>query len=358
MQLAGAADGTLRFAWTDRTQQVHVIRIDAAGQRYGAEITTPGEDVRALFAHDDGDVAVLVRRDIRLILRRLGPDGAMRFETVLVGAEGMATEGTRWADMTIRGAAIAWDGTRYTVYMTVKGNWGARGVHEGDLLANVSAAGMRMSGGWNWGCSHSLDLRLVRGAGTTLAPFCLSDSYPRPGLIFNNRTLVVEAPPLAPAGTIGSGYVARPEVPLLGGVVADGTGYLMLFASNTMRPARDVAILRFEGTTAAPRRWLTALASGATWAPDLMRLGTNLLAYWETSPTMAGNMRVATLQELDPTGAPRGAAVTMNQGDRAAPLAFRGWEVPAISVPNGDAAWVGLQGANGVLRVVRVRACR
>ncbi len=114
--------------------------------------------------------------------------------------------------------------------------------------------------------------------------------------------------------------------------------------------------MRFEGTTAAPRRWLTTgAANQLAYQVDLMRLGTGLLAYWEWS---AGSEVSANLQELDATASPRGTPVRMLSTDMANTLAFRGGEVPAISVPGGDAAWVGNRsGRNGPLRLVRVRAC-
>jgi hypothetical protein len=355
MRLAGAPDGSIRFAYRDRTSTVHVLSIDAAGRRGAREMTTMADDVRAVYAHEGGDVSVLVRRGIVMAIVRFGPDGAVRSDQGIVGTMGMATEGNRWAHDSIRAGALTQNGANTAMYTTVAGNWGARGIHEGDQLRNVNAMGMVQSGGWDWGCSHSLDLRIAKGP-TALAPVCLSDAYPSAGIILNNRTSLVGAPGWNQGGSIGSGYASRMIIPMLGGVVPDGNGFFVSFASADGRPARDVAILRFEGTTAAPRRWLTTgAANQLAYQVDLMRLGAGMLAYWEW---VAGAETSANLQELDATGAPRGAPLRMLSTDMANPLAFRGGEVPAVSVPGGDAAFVGYRsGRSGPLRLVRVRAC-
>jgi hypothetical protein len=355
MRLAGAPDGSLRFAYRDSSNVVRVLTIDAAGRRAPGELTTMGDDVRAVHVHEGGDVSVLVRRGIVLALVRFAPDGAVRSDQGVVGTMGMSTEGTRWADSSLRAGALAQNGANVAMYTSVSGNWGARGIHQGDHLRNVNPMGMVQSGGWDWGCSHSLDLRLARGA-MGLAPVCLSDGFPSTGIVLNNRTQIVAAPGWNQGGSIGSGYASRSIIPMLGGVVPDGNGFYLSFASADGRPARDVAVLRFEGTTAAPRRWLTTgAANQLAYQVDLMRLGTGMLAYWEW---VAGSEISANLQELDATAAPRGAVHRMPSTDMANPLAFRGGEVPAVSVPNGDAAWVGLRsGRSGPLRVVRIRAC-
>ncbi len=181
MRLAGAPDGSIRFAYKDSRNVVHVLTVDAAGRRAAGELTTMADDVRAVHAHEGGDVSVLVRRGIVLAIVRFAPGGAVRSDQGVVGTMGMATEGNRWAHDSIRGGALAQNGANTAMYTTVAGNWGARGIHEGDQLRNVNPMGMVQTGGWDWGCSHSLDLRLGQGA-MGLAPVCLSDAYPSAGI--------------------------------------------------------------------------------------------------------------------------------------------------------------------------------
>lgn len=356
IRIAGAPDGSVRVAYTDRASMVHVLTVDAMGRRTGRELTTMGNDIRAVYVNAAGDTFAWVNRGIVNALVRWAPDGTQRYDNALVGTMGMATAGTRWAHASIRPAALVQSGANTAVYSTVGGNWGAQGIHEGDQLRLVNEAGMIGSGGWDWGCSHSLDLRIAQSTGA-LAPVCLSDAYPQVGIVLNNRTRLVAAPGWNQGGSISSGYASRMIIPMLGGVIADGAGYYLSFASADGRAARDVAILRFEGTTVAERRWLTMGAAGAlAYQVDLMRLGTGMLVYWEW---VEGMQTSANLLELDATGAPRGTPLRMLATDAANTLAFRGGEVPAISIPGGDAAFVGnRQGRSGPLRLVRIRACR
>lgn len=351
MRIAGARDGSVRFAYADQRGMVRVLTIDALGRRGAGELRTMGEDVRAVYAHEGGDVSVLVKRGIVLALVRFAADGRVLSDQGVIGTMGMSAEGTRWADNALRAAAIEQSGANTTYYSSVSGNFGARGIHQGDQLRHVSPSGMIQAGGWDWGCSHSFELRLASGP-MGQAAVCVSDAYPSPGIVLNNRTVLVPEPAWNPGGG-----VRRVIVPLLGGVVPDGNGFFLSFASADGRAARDVAILRFEGTTAATRRWFTTgAANNLAFQPDLMRLGTGMLAYWEW---LAGSEASAHLQELDATGAPVGAPLRLLATDASHALAFRGGEVPAISIPGGDAAWVGYRsGTSGPLRLVRMRACR
>src|SRR6185503_1768574 len=114
---------------------------------------------------------------------------------------------------------LAWSGTQYAAYFGQTGNHGSAGNHQGDQYRLVSPAGA-VSGGWDWGCSHSLDERLVHN-GTAWAPVCGSDTYPGAGIWFNNRGKISDEPSITNVGGVAK----------LGGLVPATDGFYMTLTS-------------------------------------------------------------------------------------------------------------------------------
>lgn len=361
-RVAGAADGTLRFAYADKSGVVHVVGIDAAGKLFGSELTVPGDDVRGLVVHDDG-VALLVARGIKLYLVRLTAAGDTSFEVMVEGADDTGEAGARFLDLGLRAGALDWDGKLYTVYAAIKQNYGPQGTHEGDVLTSFDAQGTRNDqGGWDWGCSHSLDLRLAPGMGK-LAPICQADVYPKPGIIARNSRQLVATPDLTGGGgAIWSGYASQPRAALLGGAVADGDSVFISFASDDAgsRATRDIGVLRFGESSIGSKVWHSALpADQIAWSPELMRFGKNLLLYWETSAVedSSAESYVGHLMELTPEGAATSTTTQIPAGETgAAPFTLKARDVPAVSVPGGDAVYLASPTATS-LSVVRLRSC-
>lgn len=360
-RLAGAPDGTLRFAYADKSDAIHVQAIDAAGERFGVDLTVPGDDVRGLFAHADG-VALLVARGNTLSIVRLDQQGKVVFEQKVEGADDVQVSGARFLDDGLRGGALDWDGTRYTVYSSIKQNFGSQGTHQGDVLTFYDATGKRSTkDGWDWGCSHSLDLRLAPGMGL-LSPICQADAYPKPGIIARNRQIVATPDLTGEGGVIYSGYAAQPRAALLGGAVADGDGVFASFASNdaNKRATRDIGVVRFDAKSTGTKVWHSTLEKEQiAWSPDLMRYGKNLLLYWETSTV--GNQKAdgyaGHLMELTSTGAATSTSVDIAASAAGTgPFKLRARDVPAVSVPGGDAAYLAAPTA-AALSIVRLRAC-
>lgn len=77
--------------------------------------------------------------------------------------------------------SLAWNGERYAAYFGVH-----RGGHEGDALRFVTPDGRSLAGGWSWGCSHSIDMRVI-SVDKQFMPLALSDAYPGTGIWFNHN---------------------------------------------------------------------------------------------------------------------------------------------------------------------------
>jgi len=361
-RIAAAEDGTLRFAYADGSGTVHVRSIDATGSLFGNELMVDGNDVRGMVAHADG-VAMLIARGIKLYLVRLDAEGESVFDVLVEGADDTGVSGARFLDSGLRAGDLDWNGTEYTVYAAIKQNFGSKGTHQGDMLTAFDAKGQRNKNGWDWGCSHSLDLRLAHGMGQ-LAPICQADVYPKPGLIARNNRQLVATPDLTGGGgSIGSGYASQARAALIGGAVGDGDGVFVSFASDDTekRASRDIGVLRFTANEVGPKIWLGSLAdTQITWAPDLMRFGKNLLVYWETSTVGSGNAADYTghLMELTPTGEATATTADIASGSEGTgPFALRARDVPAVSIPGGDAAFLTAP-TQGALSLVRLRACK
>jgi hypothetical protein len=128
----------------------------------------PSGLLRDLVAHDDGS-AVLVLQGGAMYLIRIR-DQQTVFHNKLIS--------NHCRD--IHMGSLAWNGRMYAAYFAVHG-----GGHEGDALRYVTAEGEVLDGGWRWGCSHSIDMRIV-SAGGRFMPLALSDAYPGTGFFFDH----------------------------------------------------------------------------------------------------------------------------------------------------------------------------
>ncbi|MFH1845260.1 MAG: hypothetical protein ABIF77_18910, partial [bacterium] len=212
--LSPLADGGSRVAWTDGTGTVHITPLDARDQRAGDDVTLPGDEVRGFVAHDVG-ATLLLRRGDTMVLVQVDGHGAAVFERVLAGDNSHGHVGDQWIDSWSHEGRLAATDTRFAAYFGLTQLWDS-GNHQGDALHYFDIAGTSTGGGWTWGCSHSLDVRLAY-SGTTPGPVCLSDCYPGKGIYFDHDTRVFEDP---------SGNCAGSSDTVLGGLVAVADGFL------------------------------------------------------------------------------------------------------------------------------------
>lgn len=327
-------DGS-HVAWSDTDGGIHVTALDYYDLPAGARFDLEGDEVRGLVVHEDG-VALLVVRGDSLFLVRLDADGQVRFETRLVGGGAQDVAGNKWVDNWGHEARLVWADGRYAVYSGHTQQFGSRGKHQGDLLWHFDADGKQLDGrdGWDWGCSHSLDLRLAHN-GERLGAVCLSDAYPTKGFHFHHREKEIRR---EPSGD-GAGYSAAN----LGGWVPLADGFLMSFTSPEGRASADVGLIRVgNDASIGPVTWVTDSATVEESAPHLARFGKGYLAGW----TADARHVVAVLDE----------ALDVVEGPVAldAPMAARDDMVP---FPTGDVVWAHAWDEYSTLKIVRVQAC-
>ncbi|MBN1608900.1 MAG: hypothetical protein JW940_19895 [Polyangiaceae bacterium] len=319
--LSTSPNGLAKVAWTDGTD-VHVTPLDESDQRAGDDATVAGTQVRGLVAHDDGS-ALLVVRDDAMVFVRLSEAGAEQATLSLVGGNAHTSDGDRWIDDWPHNGRLAWSGTQYAAYFGQTGNFGAQGNHQGDHYSFISPEGTLMSGGWDWGCSHSLDERLAHNA-ATWAPICTSDTYPGAGIWFNNRREVSNEPSITNMG----------EGTKLGGLVPAPDGFWLDFAST------EVVFVHISND-GSPSGRVTLPNSSAAYA-HLAAYGDGLLAGWGPDTSL-------TIAELDTNG-------SVTEGPVAITAQAGGLDDWA-TYPNGDVGWAYAWGDLSSLQIIRVMRC-
>ena len=297
-------DGESRVGWNAGGGKIHLTPLTAHDQRKGEDLIVQGDYLRDLVAHDGGSTLLVLRGSIAWLVR-IGDDGSQKFETQLTGND----QADRMDG--IHQGRIAWDGTRYAVYFGIH-----RGGHEGDKLKLLDASGKIQSGGWLWGCSHSIDVRLAF-AGGSLMPICLSDCYPGQGIYFNNRRLVSTE-----RGNCSGGSDAR-----LGGYAALDERMVVAYLSRSGRGNWDVALSQFNRAspqTATPKKWVTQTTANEIKASLAPYGKSQLLLAWATDKDTTFGLLD---RDLNPIGQTEALPVKFGPLDD-----FK-------SFPNGDVVW-------------------
>jgi hypothetical protein len=336
-----------KIAWSANDGTVHLTPVDGELRRAGADLVVEGESVRGLVAHPGGVSALLVVRGDDMVFVRLGPAGEVLTEVVLVGTQPQEEAGAKFVHFWGHQGRLVHTGAEYAAYFGHNMNWGAQGMHQGDLLWRLDEQG-NAHGGWGWGCSHSLDVRLAHSGGQ-LAAVCLSDAYPEKAFLFNVHTNLRSEP----SGGANGYTTAR-----LGGLaVAPDGGYALTVLSQegrcaapdpqgecgTQPLARDVGLIRVSAQGAPLwTAWITATAGQHEDASQLARYGEGYLVGWR-SPT---GYWLAMLSA-------QGKVVEGPVETSARPAAKDDFH----TLPSGDVAWVFSTESSSELTVARVRRC-
>jgi len=339
--LAPTAGGGAKIAWSDTDGSVHLTTVSALDRRVGEDIVMTGDEARGLVAHADGSTAMLTVKGQILSMAKYAASGELDFKHDLIGLQSQTVTGSKWVDDWGHEARLVWAAGEYAAYSGHTQYFGAgKGKHQGDLLWHFDAEGVRIEErgkGWDWGCSHSLDLRLAHN-GTRFGPVCLSDAYPQPGFHFNHQEAEIRR---EPSGDGRGGSDAR-----LGGWVPLRDGFLMSFASPEGSPSdgTDVGVIKvYNDAGIGPPHWLTNTDGITEDGPHLARYGRDeFLASW----TAGGSHMIAVIDEL---GAIQEGPVAIE-----APIAARD---DFQTMPDGDVAWAAAWGEMNAVRVVRVDAC-
>lgn len=361
-----ASYGTDRslIAWKEKgASQIRVGILANDDKQFSSLFAIGGDEVHSMVGHASGGAMMMVSDDPdiysakycksaatpsnaacqKMSLVRFDDTGKLLFNTTLTDKANVDSEGALFIWWYGHTGRLAWDGTRYATYFRSAGSYarpnvaGEIDIHAGDTLRMVDASGTRLSGGWQWGCSHSWSIRMA-GNSSGWGAFCHGDAYP------NSLRLQL----LTPAGATGkttewlSGSDATTRA--LGGVVADATGYWISYLETTGGTLR-LHLARFSnsGTMSSDQ-----VVSGATgidasypFRAYLGKLGSQLLLGWKSAGKLV-------LQAADSNGALLGSPVTS-----AAPISnFDEF----ISLANGDLVFANAP-SSGTVSVTRVRAC-
>jgi hypothetical protein len=268
VMLAVGSGSRMAAAWSDTAGDVHVTPLDTSG-RAGPDLTVPGVSVRGLVVHTDGYALLVVRGD-EMHLVRVNDSGAVRWEKKLVGGVSQTVTGNKWVDSWGHQSRLVFADGEYAAYFGHTQYFGADGKHQGDLLWLFDEAGERIeeSGrgarGWNWGCSHSLDVRLAHN-GTRLGPVCLSDAYPTKGIHFDHEVRLRSEP---------SGDMRGFSAANLGGWVPLAERFVLSFSSPEGRTSSDVGMLDVTDLgEVGEETWLTNTSTVDESAPHLAAYG-------------------------------------------------------------------------------------
>jgi hypothetical protein len=192
-------NGMAKLAWLDNGfANVHVTPLTVQGTRLAPDTVIEGIDLGGIVALDDG-FTVLTRRDdpgdpinddpsegpiakAAFLVRY--QNGAELFGVPLTGTKNITDDqGNRRNDCsTVLNGRLVYNGSKYGAYFIVHGCRGsfAEGAY-GDKLVYADDHGRYVRGGFPWGCSHDLSLRLVPEA-DAFTSMCFSDRYPDTGL--------------------------------------------------------------------------------------------------------------------------------------------------------------------------------
>ncbi len=339
-----ASDPTSPAAWVGWSdgRAAYLTPLDADDQRAGPDIVLDAEEVRGLTVHPDGSPAALLVQGDELRLARFAPDGSPQLDILIIGDNRHNREGDKWSEAFSYESRLVWSEAagEYGVYAGHSAHFGGNGVHQGDLFWRYDIEGIRIdrAPSWDWGCSHSLDLRLAHN-GTRFGPVCLSDIYPAKGFNFGYREALIRA---EPSGNGSGSSSAR-----LGGWVPVDDGFLLTFASPEGRPSRDIGLLHVANDGApSPPTWLTDTRAIDEASPHLARIGTGSPAHFLASWTADDAHHIATVDR---------AGTFIEQPTIIAPtLAAR---LDMMTTATGDVLWASAWDELDRLRIIRVTAC-
>ena len=341
-------DKTVRIAWADTAKKIHIMSIRANGQSMGADVLVDGEFVNGFVAHTDG-YALLVRRAETMVFVRTDKTGKTTKEVVLVGNNNHTKVNDKWVDSWGHRGRLLWSDKdkKYAAYFGHNMLW-SNGKHQGDILMYLDATGKKVSGGWGWGCSHSIDVRIAHN-GARFGPVCASDCYPKKSISFNHRTLLREE----------SGNCSGNVSATLGGLVPlSGNGFALSFASTyrnkKQEKQNEIGLLHITSAGKLGHvKWLTNAPTVAKHSPQMAAYGSNFLVGWlEGSATKLAvvDLQGASVIKAMTASVPLAASCPASRFSCADRGDFE-------NTPDGDVIWA-TRTATKELTYVRVRYCQ
>lgn len=328
-------EGTL-LAWP-AADGVHLTRTDASGARVGKDTLVPGVTPYGLAVSDSAYGVLVSRGSDALHLVLVSPAGApLRDEKLLGGVDHTVTN-NQWFGTGIRAGRLLWTGAAWAAYFTLQRLWSDGVAHYGDTLRLYKPDGSPQSQSWDWGCSHSMEVRLAQrpGAGP-LGALCSADCYPKKGVVLNRQTLLHSD---NAASNCAGGYGTH-----LGGLLPLSDGFWAAFTARDGRTSADLALVRIDAKGAGSTPLWLSEDKGDESQPRIQQYGEELLAAYRTADKRDLFLRL----KLD-SGAALGAAAPLPGSDLSAASDLHRY-------PSGSVGWA--QSGPSGLSILRLRACR
>jgi len=258
------SEGRILLGWTDASGNGHVSILSSSGSLHQTYHYS-GRSVRGLAAHEDGKFAVLLWDSSAKImwLAKRNADGSEVWTTNIDGSSTSFNPG-------IGDSRLAYGNNLYAAYFAVHGDSGGFKGHEGDQLTYVNSNGVVQSGGWDWGCSHSMaELVSYHPALGKFAPVCSSDCYASKGILVNDNQVIYSSD-----GNCG-GLVSTQ----LGQMTLSDTSWKIVFNALNRPGAtgKGIGLATMNGSFQSTQVWLTDTSGQYERDPAIMRLGSSLL---------------------------------------------------------------------------------
>ena len=268
-------DGRTLVGWTDSSGSGHVSILNSSGS-LAQTFDFPSRSVHGLVAHSDNKFALLLWNATAktMWLSKRNADGSLAWETNI-------TDPLTVFDPTIGDGRLAFGNNTYAAYFAVYGVSGWVQGHNGDQLTYVDNNGVAKTGGWEWGCSHSLS-ELVSFHSTLglFMPVCSSDCYASKAILINDSKVVYPCD-----GNCGGLVSAQ-----LGEAALGSDSWKLVF-SGLNRPGfigKGIGLATINSAFQSSYTWLTNTTGDYERDPVIARLGSSLatdryLVGWKTT---------------------------------------------------------------------------
>jgi len=256
-------DGRTLVGWTDTSGNGHISVIGSGGS-IERTLDFPAQSVRGLTVHNDGRYAVLLWKSgsKTMWLSKREANGNEIWKTNINGSLTQFDSG-------LGGSRLTFGNGLYAAYFAVYGVSGWPKGHNGDQLTYVDSSGNIQSGGWDWGCSHSMaELVSYHPALSKFMPVCSSDCYSSKGILISNSEVVYPCD-----GNCGGLVSAQ-----LGQVALSGNSWKLVFSALN-RPGyagKGIGLATIDGSFQSSYVWLTNTHGDNERDPVIARLGSSL----------------------------------------------------------------------------------
>jgi hypothetical protein len=256
-------DSRTLLGWTDASGNGHISIITGTTITQLAHFTS--QSVRGLVAHADGSFAVL-RWEVANKIMWISKHQANGVEIWKTNLNTTIAVPEFW----LGDGRLTHGNGKYAAYFTVNGVAGVFDGHYGDQLSYVADNGVIQSGGWEWGCSHSMaQLISYHPQLSKFAPVCSSDCYSAKGILANDNQLLYH----------GDGDCGGMVSTQLGQLAVANQSWKLIFNALNRPPAAEghgIGFATVDGDFHSNYIWLTNTSGDYERDPIMARLGTSL----------------------------------------------------------------------------------